>query len=233
MRDVLACGTSVAQGDGEWRTVIAVGRYVAPGNMRLSILHRLLIAASCWTYAAPASAASAGTHFLLELDGGALLSGSGGPAVRTAFGAGGKLKGFPVRFYLLGQVGASAYTATPSREDAGWLGSEQGSFYDFALGPRLYLPIIGPLRVFVEGLLGASRASGIYDAPGRASLQAYEWLALAQLSAGLQWRVLHELSCGVRAGLAFTETGLTGVARSAGAHDVARPSLMAGVTWHF
>jgi hypothetical protein len=170
---------------------------------------------------------------LAELDAGALLSGDGGPAVRGAFGAGAKFKHFPVRFYLLWAIGASAYVATPAPGASVWSGNEQGSFYDVALGPRLYLPIIGPLRVFVEGLFGASRASGTYEAEGMPAVHAYEWLALAQLSAGLQWRVLYELSWGVRAGLAFTESGLTGVARMAGAHDAARPSLMAGVTWHF
>jgi hypothetical protein len=202
--------------------------------MRPSIVYLSLSVASCLIRAAPALAAPpAGTHFLAELDGGAVLSGCGGPAVRAAFGAGGKFKGFPVRFYLLGQVGASSYVASPARELSGWLGREQGSFYDFALGPRLYLPIIGPLRVFVEGLFGASLASGTYEEAGLARLHAYEWLALAQLSVGLQWRLFHEFSWGVRAGLAFNETGLTGIARSAGVHAAARPGLMTGVTWHF
>jgi hypothetical protein len=169
-----------------------------------------------------------GTHFLAELDGGALLSGSGGPAVRAVLGVGGKLEHTPARFYLIGQYALSTYAADDSHA-----GSERGVFDDWALGPRVYLPLVASVRIFLEATFGATLASGTYTTAGLAPLQAREWLALAQLSAGLQWRVLYELSLGLRGGLALQQTGLVGVARSAGAHDLLRPSIMAGLTWHF
>jgi len=198
----------------------------------LALLSVVLFAIGSLT-AAPASAKRAGSHFLAELDGGALLTGNGGPALRVALGAGGKFKHFPARFYLLGQFAASSYTATAPPELSRWSGSEEGQFGDLALGPRMYLPIVGRLRLFVEGLIGATLASGSYFEQGLAPLRAYEWLALAQVSAGLQWRVLYELSLGIRAGFAFNQTGLTGVARVAGVRDLTRPTLAAGLTWHF
>ena len=191
------------------------------------------LALGCVTHAAPAAAKRPGTHFLAELDGGVLLSGSGGPAARVAVGAGAKFTNFPARFYLLGSFSASAYEAAAARSVSPWPGSEEGNFDDFALGPRVYLPIVGPLRFFAEGLFGATLAYGTYTEQGLAPLHAYEWLALAQVAVGLQWRLLYELSLGVRAGLAFNQAGLTGVARVAGVHDEARPTLTAGVTWHF
>jgi hypothetical protein len=188
-------------------------------------------AISCWLHTAPAAAK--GSHFLVELDGGALLSGDGGPAVQVAVGAGAKLKQFPARFYLLGQFGASGYGASAPRELSPWRGEERGEFEDLALGPRVYWPIVDALRVFVEGLVGATYASGTYSEYGLQPLRGYEWLALAQVAAGIQWRFWYELALGVRAGFSFNQAGLTGIARVAGAHDSVRTTLTAGLTWHF
>ena len=184
-------------------------------------------------HAAPALAKRPGTHFLAELDGGAVLTGNGGPAARVAFGAGAKLKRFPARFYLLGQFAASSYQADAPSELSPWSGVEEGSFDDLALGPRVYLPIVGPLRFFVEGMFGATLASGSYVEAGLLPLEGDQWVALALVSTGVQLRLLHELSIGLRAGFAFNATGLTGIARVAGIHDDVRPTLTGGVTWHF
>lgn len=200
--------------------------------MRSSTLSLWLAAAvSCWLHAG--TVAARGTHFLVELDGGALLTGDGGPAVHVAMGAGAKLKQFPARFYLLGEFGASGYGATTPRDFSPWPGSERGEFEDLALGPRVYWPILDALRIYVEGLVGATYASGTYSEYGLQPLRAYEWLALAQLGVGLQWRFWYELALGVRAGFSFNESGLTGVSRAAGAHDSVRTTLTAGLTWHF
>lgn len=172
-----------------------------------------------------------GTYGIAELEGGALLSGNGGPALRAALGAGAKWKRWPARFYIVGQFGASSYSA----DDPAMRGSaaEEGAFYDLTLGPRVYLPIVGALRLFVEGQFGASLASASHFEYGRSTAYAREWLWLVQVCAGLQWRLLYELSIGARVSLAFNGSGLPGVARYAGAHSAARPALTGGVTWHF
>lgn len=174
-----------------------------------------------------------GTHFLAELEAGGVLTGSGGPAMRLAFGAGAKWRSFPVRFYLVGQLGTSSYTAQAPPPYPTASSSEEGAFQDLALGPRLYVPVWGPLRVFVEGLVGATFASATRARYAGATLTAHEWLALLQLSAGLQWRILYQLSLGARASVALNEAGLVGVARYAGVHSDARPSITGAVTWHF
>jgi hypothetical protein len=182
-------------------------------------------------WAAPPS--DPGTHFLAELEGGALLTGDAGPALRAAVGAGGKWKGFPARFYAIGQFGVSSYAASPPTYLTARAGAESGAFQDLALGLRVVLPVVSELRVFVEGLLGASLASARYMEPGLAPLHAREWLGLALLSGGLQWRVFYQLSVGARVSLALNPSGLAGVARYAGVHDGGRLALTGGVTWHF
>ncbi|MET0390384.1 MAG: hypothetical protein ABW321_30710, partial [Polyangiales bacterium] len=104
---------------------------------------------------------------------------------------------------------------------------------DLAIGPRIYVPISEAWRVFGEAVFGASLANGQYSELGRPPLRAQEWLALAQLSVGVQWRVVYALSLGLSASFAFNETGLIGVARTSGAHAAVRPSVMGGIAWHF
>lgn len=182
---------------------------------------------------ATAHAKPRGSHFLAEVDLGACLSGDAGPAASIALGAGGKFKGFPARFYLLGRFGRSEYQATSSAVMSPWSGAESGSFGDLALGPRVYLPLVGPLRWFLDGLFGASLASGTYLEPGLAPLSAEQWLALAAVSTGLQLRLLYELSFGARVEFAFNQGGLIGVQRVAGVHDSVRTTFTGGLTWHF
>ena len=174
-----------------------------------------------------------GTRFLAELEGGALLTGDAGPAVRASLGFGGKWKRFPARFYLIGQLGASSYVASPPAYLAARSGSESGAFHDVALGLRVLVPVVSELRVFVEGLLGGTLASASYSEPGIAELSARQWLGLALLSAGLQWRFLYQLSVGARVSLALNPAGLVGVARYGGVHDGGRLALTGGLTWHF
>jgi hypothetical protein len=180
-----------------------------------------------------AHARGPGSHFLAELDAGACLSGDAGPAASIAIGAGGKFRGFPARFYLLGRFERSEYSATSPAAISPWPGSETGDFSDLAFGPRVYLPIVGPLRWFADGLIGASWVSGAYVERGLAPLSAEQWLALAAVSTGLQLRVSYALSVGARVEFAFNPSGLVGVERSAGLHDPVRTTITGGVTWHF
>lgn len=200
-------------------------------GMRRGLAFVAIAAACC---ACTARAHANGTHFLAELDAGASLSGDGGPAASLALGAGGKLRGFAPRFYLLGTFGCSEYEAAPAADVATWAGNETGTFSDLALGPRMYVPIFGRLRWFGEGLIGASYASATYVEPGLpAPLSAGEWLLLGVVATGLQWRFTTAFALGARVAFAFNEAGLTGVSRLAGVHDAARTSVMLGATWHF
>ena len=202
--------------------------------MRLLIALALgVLAALGTTSHAHAAPHDPGTHFLAEVDGGVLLTGDGGPALRAALGAGFKLHRTPLRLYLIGQFGVSSYVAEPSPVVAASGRTEQGAFEDFGLGPRLLLPVYGPVRVYAECVVGTSLASARQVAADRPDLYARQWLGLVQLSSGLQWRVLYPLSLGIRFSAAWNADGLAGAARYAGVRDDLRLSLTAGGTWHF
>lgn len=192
-----------------------------------------LVLCATGVHAQAAISGDPGTHFLAELEGGVLLSGDAGPAMRASLGVGAKWKGFPARFYAIGQFGASSYVASPPRELAAGGGRESGAFQDLALGLRVVLPIVSELRVYVEGLGGGTLASARFQEPGLGTLHAREWLGLALLSGGLQYRIFYQLSVGARLSVAFNPTALAGVARYAGVHDGGRLMLTGGVTWHF
>ena len=192
-----------------------------------------VIALMCCVHAQRACARGTSTHFLAELDAGATLSGSGGPAASIALGAGGKLECLPPRFYVIGTFAASTYTASSSAAQSPWPATENGRFADLALGPRVYVPVLG-VRWFGEALLGASHASATYDEAGLSTeLVADEWLVLAMVATGVQWRLLPALSIGLRVAFSFNEAGLIGVARLAGVHDTARTSIGLGAAWQF
>lgn len=184
------------------------------------------------TAAAPDRAQARGSHFLLELDGGAALTGDGGAALSADFGIGGKPPGWTPRLYFIAHGGLSLYGVEDEGVDGVAL-HEEGDFRDIAAGLRVYVPIARELRWLGEALLGASYATGRYTEPGLGPLEAEEWLLLGLLSTGLQQRVLQELSIGARVTLALNETGLVGVHRVAGASDAARLTITAGLTWHF
>ena len=70
-----------------------------------------------------------GTHFIAEVNGGGSFAGSIGLAVGGVVGVGGKLRGFPLRFYLVGEL---AYASA----------AQEGTLSSVALGFRatfLYL----------------------------------------------------------------------------------------------
>lgn len=191
---------------------------------------------------APGSAAQAqpraqprpsATYFLGELELGASFTGDGGAAGAVTFGGGGMLRGSRLRFYLLGRAGFSQY----GDDGRGALGSrrghESGSFRDLALGPRVYVPLWGNLRWYVDGMVGASHASGSFTTAGGPSLQAYEWVWLINAGSGFQLRMSRMLSLGLRVNFAFNGDGLIGVMRNAGLHDPVRTAATGGVSWHF
>lgn len=172
------------------------------------------------------------THFLAELELGAAFTGHGGPAGAVTFGGGGMLRGSSLRFYLLGRASLSEYSAGAAGALGGH-GHESGSFRDLALGPRVYVPLWGNLRWYLDGMVGGSHVSGSFASAGRPALEAYEWVWLLNAGSGLQLRVSRLVSLGLRANFAFNGKGLVGVMRSAGLHDPLRASLTGGVTWHF
>lgn len=174
-----------------------------------------------------------GTHFLAEINGGTSISGKPGLSVGGLLGVGGKLRGFPLRFYLVGEFsyatgGQEGTLASPSLAFR-----EERSYRDLAAGLRIYVPIWGPLRLFVDGMGGGSYVSASFDREGLSPLAASDWYGLGLVATGLQVRLFHHMSVGVRAKLVFTRDGLAEMREMMGVDTAMRSSVTAGLTWHF
>ncbi len=170
-----------------------------------------------------------GTHVLVEGGGGVTATPGFGLSLGGVLGVGGKLVGFPLRFYGVAEVGYA--TASPAGElQSGASFGESRTHFSLALGLRIFVPVFGPLRLFAEGLGGAALSQATLERHGGgAALSASEWQPAATVGAGMQVRVLHELSLGLRLRWLITGDPL-GALPDRGSH--VPTSLMLTVGWH-
>jgi len=174
-----------------------------------------------------------GTHFLAEVNGGGTLGGNLGLAVEGVVGVGGKFRGFPLRFYLVTEV---AYASTS--QDGALAGpslgfSEERSYRDLALGLRTYVPIFGPVRLFLDLMGGGSHVAATLERDNLYTLSASDWFGMGQFAGGIQLRVLHHLSVGMRYKLVLTDDPLSNMRQVVGIPTPLRSSVTMGLTWHF
>lgn len=175
-----------------------------------------------------------GTHFLAEVNGGGALMGKGGLAIGGLVGVGGKLRGFPLRFYLVGEFAYSSASDSVHLPGTALGVDEERSYRDVGMGLRIYIPVYGPLRLFLDAMGGASYAAGTFHRQGLATLSAGDWKPLALTAAGVQFRLFHHLSLGARAKIVFTSDGMEELRTiSGGSESSVRSTITAGLTWHF
>lgn len=176
------------------------------------------------------------THFIAELHGGSTTYGGGGPVLSALFGVGGKLRGFPPIFYLVGEASYSASRESGGLPTTGIGYRDERSAFDLLAGLRIYLPIYGPVRLFGEAAIGTSHVNADFSRDGHPTLVADDWTVLTRLGAGLQVRVFHTLSVGARFNATIVDEGLESyneALRNAGTSGTMRTMLTASVTWHF
>lgn len=174
-----------------------------------------------------------GTHFIAEVSGGATTLGSGGLALEGVLGVGGKLRGFPPRFYLIGEAAYNSGTLSSATPLAGVSYRDERTYRDLAGGLRVYLPIYGPVRIFADGLIGGSHVAASLDRQGLAARTAEGWLPLFALAGGLQVRIFRFLSVGMRAKFVLTDDDVAGLRQVVAAESPLRATVTAGLTWHF
>jgi len=146
------------------------------------------------------SVSQAQNHFVAELGGGlsdgsnlAAETSSGG-SVQATLGFGGRLRGLSPAFYGIARIGA----ATNSAQGAPRYGLPTATISDthWAIGARVYIPIIPRLRVLTQAVVGMS----VTDVSTRLGKQTMFEGAVAHLalfpSIGLQYRVNGQLSLG-------------------------------------
>jgi len=174
-----------------------------------------------------------GTHFLVEINGGGSISGNVGLAVGGVVGIGGKLRGFPLRFYLVGEVAYASGAQDGMLPGASLDFREERTYRDLALGLRTYVPVFGPLSLFVDLMGGGSYVSATLQQEGQSTLASQDWSALGLLAAGVQVRLFHHLSVGIRGKVVLGDDGLSRMREVVGVASPTRASVTAGLTWHF
>ncbi|MEZ4221047.1 MAG: hypothetical protein R3B13_08960 [Polyangiaceae bacterium] len=138
-----------------------------------------------------------GTFFLGELGAGMLFGPEGGRLVGGTFGVGGMWRGFPVRFYAIGEIEAIGGMTHDGFYDDGTPVQDELSMLAMGLGVRAYIPLAGPLRLLTEATAGSVRMT----ARATSSAGVFEESinrGYVALGIGPQVRVHHHLSLGVR-----------------------------------
>ena len=174
-----------------------------------------------------------GTHFIAEINGGGTLQRDGGFAVEGLFGAGGKVPLLPLRAYVIGELAYSTSYGSGMQMHAPLGYTDTRHYRDVSVGLRLYLPLWAGLRLLADVQGGGSHQSVALERADFPVRAVSGWSPHFQVAAGLQYRLLHHLSVGVRARVAFTDTDLAGLYAAVGEKVPLRTSLTAGITWHF
>lgn len=171
-----------------------------------------------------------GTWGVLELNAGATVGGELGEAGGALFGVGGKPVGFPWRFYFIGEVGQAHV------RDAGFVAggayATDRRYWNVAAGLRIYVPVWGPVRVLADAMLGGAYVDSSLQHRDLTPLETNDWYILGAVAAGIQLRVLHQLSIGVRAKLLLTDDGLSELRDVLGIDSALPAMVTVGLTWH-
>ncbi|MBW2460675.1 MAG: hypothetical protein JRH11_03445 [Deltaproteobacteria bacterium] len=171
-----------------------------------------------------------GTHFIVELNLGSSFTGSVGFAGSLLVGAGGRLRGFPPIFYLVGEAGFQLGGSDGQIDGARYVdGREYG---DISLGLRTYLPILRDLRIFLDILPGATFVTSSLARDGLTELHTSGWYAHFAFGGGVQGRIFRELSAGLRVKVLATDDGLDDAREALGIYTPMPVVLSGTVTWH-
>ncbi len=174
-----------------------------------------------------------GTHFIAEANAGATTFGTGGLTLGGLLGVGGKLGSFPPRFYLVGEV-AQTRVKDEVREGGGFSFRHERTYLDLGVGPRVYIPVYGPIRVFGDAVFGQSLATTELERSDFGLIEQEGWVRFSQVGVGAQVRLFHSLSIGARARWAWN-TGPSIYADDELVSDgrIKRTTLTATLTGHF
>jgi hypothetical protein len=174
-----------------------------------------------------------GTHFLVEVNGGGTLFNDGGLAVEGLVGVGGKLRGFPPRFYLIAEFD---YSTNAHSGELGWAPggyNDERDFRDVVGGLRIYVPIWGGLRWFVDGVGGGSYQVASLSRDQLPLREVRAWVPLVAVATGLQWRLFHHMAVGLRSKFVLNREDPGGLYAMVGEEPPLRTTLTLGLTWHF
>ena len=173
------------------------------------------------------------TYFIAESYAGAAVVGGFGGHLSLRVGVGGKLPSMPWRFYLIAETAYTSAATDGELASTGQSFEEGRSWIDVALGGRIYVPIAGPVRIFLDALGGGSWGTAWLERPGSRTLDPSEWTPLAIVGTGVQVRMLHGLSVGGRIAFRFAGDPLSELRDELGIDTLPPLVVSAGLTWHF
>ena len=166
-----------------------------------------------------------GTFFLAEAGlgyglGEAFAEAPDGIGVAVVLGAGGKPKGWPLRFYGIARL---AFADLSARIDDGLERSEVSrAVFDWSFGLRIIAPISGRLRFLVDTTFGGTQVESEATLGGGAErIASDDGSFLIAFGLGLQYRLHYNFSIGARMDIAIP-TGLESfdaLAEAAGARS--------------
>jgi hypothetical protein len=142
-----------------------------------------------------------GTFVLIQAEGGfascpyTQVTGSLGYGL--LLGIGGKFKGWPLRFYLIGGLVNATYWHHDSFSKTGEDYRMSLNFLDAGMGLRVLLPIVPQVRIYLDVLGVGSFQKASVD-KGRGNLQSSAWTGGAILAGGIEWRWHRNLATGIR-----------------------------------
>jgi hypothetical protein len=143
-----------------------------------------------------------GSHFFLEAGVGFGFRETNGPVFSGMLGAGGRVPGSPLRLYLATELARTSGDVSAASSEGAY--PLEVASTDMSLGFRGYVPVYARLRFFADALIGRSLtevspvSSGPPQVDFRRSGAANDWSTVFTLAAGVQLRVIDELSCGAR-----------------------------------
>jgi hypothetical protein len=172
-----------------------------------------------------------GTHHMAELEGGITPAATPGFAGSLLFGSGGRPPGTPLRIYAIAEVSfADSQPAIALRVPS--VRADERSYFGLAAGVRLYVPIAGELRLFLDALGGASYNTAKLETAA-VQLDESDWFIQGALAGGLQYRLLNGLSLGARVKWTASDDPLSDVRDRLGLSDAFPFTITTGMTWHF
>ena len=181
-----------------------------------------------------------GTHFLLEIEGGLASSSADYLDLGWSFGGtvgiGGKFRGFPPRFYAIGNYRSSLYTGGGVHWATGVPFDAWEANHELTAGLRVVFPLWSRIfRLSTEIRGGTLGHTATLDRPGARTLQTTSWKGVLVLGAGLQarWHPNAAVGLGIEWAKADTEPDVVAAAAGYQGAGDERVSVFLTNTWFF
>jgi hypothetical protein len=192
--------------------------------------------AAASVYGAP-KPKSKGTFVLIQAEGGfsscpyTQISGSLGYGLMM--GLGGKFKGFPLRFYMMGVFNNALYWHRDTFSKTGEDYRLSLNFVDVGGGLRLLLPIVPKFRVYLDVLGIGSYQKVTLERTVLGKLASSAWTPGALIAAGAEFRWHRNLATGLRVEFNFYKKLATSVSSTVGIEGRGPGRVFVGLTQSF